>query len=445
MQAHGRCPTAFWIFVCNADDAVAEEIVSGKLIQKIKSGSLKKLRIQQFFCICAAILLSVSWSVMQRSESDVTESGLLREGYGGHEQNYQLEVEGLEDAEKKTLVTIPVSPRKYSKEEAETAFYELAEELPSEILGDNENLANVVSDLKLPGNVPERGIRITWYPEDPDLLSFEGTVENKNLTEPQKTRLRAVMTDGVYSGTFVYDLTVKPRILEGRDALLAAFLNQISDADQQQAEQAELMLPAEFSGRKLRYRKQVGYEGVLLLLLGVLASLLLGLRAHTEEQEMKKKRREELLLDYSEFVSKFIVYLGAGLTLRNAWQKIVGHYLEARKTGSMQKRCVYEEMLTTLRDMEKGIPESGAYQAFGRRCGLQPYIKFCTLLEQNRKNGGRNLKTQLTAEMDTAFEERKNSARRRGEEAGTKLLLPLFMMLIIVMAVVVLPAMLSMG
>ena len=411
----------------------------------MKRGPLTKLRIQQLFCICAAILLSGAWTITQRMESDVTGSGLLREGYGGNELEYQLEVEGLEDAKKKTPVTVQVSPRKYTEKEAEAVFYELAEELPSEILGENESLLNVVSDLSLPKRSSERGIRITWYPEDPDLISFEGTVENQSLSEPRKTALKAVMTDGVYTGTFVFEVTVKPRVTEGREGLLTAFQSRLSDEDRKQAEQAELKLPAEFSGKKLRYHKQIGHEGVLLLLLGLLTSLLLGLRAGTEEREMKKRRREELLLDYSEFVSKFIVYLGAGLTIRNAWQKIAEHYLEARKQGIMGKRCVYEEMLTTLWDMEKGIPESGAYQAFGRRCGLQPYIKFCTLLEQNRKNGGRTLKPQLTVEMDTAFEERKNAARRRGEEAGTKLLLPLFMMLIIVMVIVILPAMLSMG
>lgn len=411
----------------------------------MKLEPLKKLRMQQLLCLAAAVLLSGAWTFMQHVESDVTKTGLLREGYGGHERDYQLEVQGLEETDKKTVVTVQVSPQKYTKEEAEAAFYELAEALPSEILLNNQNLENVVSNLKLPGNVPERGIRITWYPEDPDLISFDGTVENEALSEPQKTSLKAVMTDGLHHGTFVYDLTVKPRVMEEREALLAAFRSKLSDADAQQAEQAVLQLPDEFLGRKLSYYRQSGNEGVLLLLLGFLASMLLGLRARTEEQKIKKKRKEELLLDYSEFVSKFIVYLGAGLTVRNAWQKISEHYLEARKQGIMKKRCVYEEMLTALRDIEKGVSEANAYQAFGRRCGLQPYIKFCALLEQNRKNGGRNLKSQLTAEMDTAFEERKNAARRRGEEAGTKLLLPLFIMLIIVMTIVILPAMLSMG
>ncbi len=45
--------------------------------------------------------------------------------------------------------------------------------------------------------------------------------------------------------------------------------------------------------------------------------------------------------------------------------------------------------------------------------------------------------------MISAFEQRKNMAKRLGEEAGTKLLFPLFLMLGVVMAMIVLPAFLS--
>ena len=45
--------------------------------------------------------------------------------------------------------------------------------------------------------------------------------------------------------------------------------------------------------------------------------------------------------------------------------------------------------------------------------------------------------------MTLAWEERKNLARRLGEEAGTRLLLPLFLMLLVVMIVMVVPAFFS--
>jgi len=49
----------------------------------------------------------------------------------------------------------------------------------------------------------------------------------------------------------------------------------------------------------------------------------------------------------------------------------------------------------------------------------------------------------LEKESLEAFEERKNMAKRLGEEAGIKLLAPMAIMLIIVMIIVIVPAMLS--
>ncbi len=46
----------------------------------------------------------------------------------------------------------------------------------------------------------------------------------------------------------------------------------------------------------------------------------------------------------------------------------------------------------------------------------------------------------LELEMNDAFEQRKTTAKRLGEEAGTKLLLPLFLLLGIVMVIVIVPA-----
>ena len=48
------------------------------------------------------------------------------------------------------------------------------------------------------------------------------------------------------------------------------------------------------------------------------------------------------------------------------------------------------------------------------------YIKLGGLLEQNRKNGSKNLRDVLKLEMADAFELRKHQARRLGEGAGDK-------------------------
>ena len=68
-----------------------------------------------------------------------------------------------------------------------------------------------------------------------------------------------------------------------------------------------------------------------------------------------------------------------------------------------------------------------------------------SFLSQNLKKGTRGLTELLSLEAIHAFEERKARARRKGEEAGKKLLAPMVMMLGIVLIIVVVPAFWSMG
>ena len=49
----------------------------------------------------------------------------------------------------------------------------------------------------------------------------------------------------------------------------------------------------------------------------------------------------------------------------------------------------------------------------------------------------------MLLEAADAFEQRKNTARRLGEEAGTKLMLPLMLSLMTVMMIVAIPAMMN--
>ena len=148
-------------------------------------------------------------------------------------------------------------------------------------------------------------------------------------------------------------------------------------------------------------------------------------------------RRRELLLDYPEIVNKLALYMGAGMTIRNAFLKMGGDY---KKQKEERRRYVYEEILMTCHELQGGRSETEAYDHFGKRCQVQPYIRLSALLSQNIRKGSNDLLKMLRQEADNAFAERKNLAKKLGEEAGTKLLLPMMMMLCVVMVIIMIPA-----
>lgn len=146
--------------------------------------------------------------------------------------------------------------------------------------------------------------------------------------------------------------------------------------------------------------------------------------------------------DYPEIVAKLSLLVGAGMTVRMAWEKIVVDYRVRQKSGS-KKRYAYEFMSEGLNMLKSGKPQIYVYEEFGMKCGIKEYMKFSSLIVQNIKKGTKELALLLTLEAKDAFKERKNMAKKYGEEAGTKLLLPMIIMLIVVMAIIMVPALMS--
>lgn len=147
-------------------------------------------------------------------------------------------------------------------------------------------------------------------------------------------------------------------------------------------------------------------------------------------------------LDYPEIVSRLSLYMGAGISTRKAWERIVDHY-EKKELSDKERHVAYEEMRITLHEMQSGIAESLAYERFGTRCRMPSYLKLGTLLSQNLRKGTKNLADLLKEESGEAFENRKALAKKIGEECESRLLLPMLMMLLTVLIIIMYPAVVS--
>ena len=155
-----------------------------------------------------------------------------------------------------------------------------------------------------------------------------------------------------------------------------------------------------------------------------------------------EERSNQLLSDYPQVVSQLVLYLGAGMTMRNIFEKLADNYMRDRKDGG-ELHFVYEEITRTVREMAAGMSEACAYESFGLRCGGQQYTRLGTLLSQNLRRGNSELLNLLEEESKKAFSDRLDKIRKAGEEAGTKLLLPMVMMLLVVMVIIMIPAYMS--
>ena len=402
-----------------------------------------KLDKRQVICVSLGIILALVVTFVEKQDTVLTKgNGLERNTYGQGETQQEILVEGL--LAKKVPLAVRIGERRYTKEQAADAIHMAAEELSAQIAGGNESLEQVQSRLELVTWLDKYGISVRWQPDDTELISASGEVFNSGWQEKgRETFLTATLKAGEYAKDYIYRANVLPPGRTQEEKELAAFENFLMEKEEEQKYSEVFILPEEFEGKTLTYSADRGRSSLMFPLLGILAAILLPLKDRQREQEAKKKRECQMMMDYSEILSRLVVFLGAGLPVRKAWAKIVEDYRRTEEKAG--KRAAYEEMAAAYYLMQRGVPEIQAYSEFGNRCRVLPYRKLAGILEQNVKNGSKSLTPVLEAEMEAAFEQRKNLARRLGEEASTKLLLPLFMMLLIVMVMITVPAFLAFG
>lgn len=403
---------------------------------------------QQAVCVAAGIGLYAAMTIASGVKGGVISDagGLKRAGPGQGETTYEIEVSGLdkEEEHRKVPVRIPVSERRYSEKEAKELFERLKPQLGKEMLGENESLAAIRTNLSLKTSLDDYGVKLRWEADNPELVDSLGSVHNeKTRVKGEPAVLRARASDGSHEHTYEFHLTVYPPFLTPEEIAAEEFLTWAEKEDLKQQTEDYFKLPSVYYGQKLNYYLPKDGSYRLFPVLGLLMAVLLHIKKGVDKQNQAKKREQQLLFDYSEVVSKLVVYIGAGLTVRGAFERIAAGYEAGIQGGRRDMRPAYEEMLKTVTQLGSGVSEGRAFGEFGRRCGLQPYLKLSTLLEQSQKNGSRQLRQALELEMVSAFEQRKNLAKKLGEEAGTKLLLPLLFMLGVVMVMIVVPAFLS--
>ena len=348
----------------------------------------------------------------------------------------KIEVEGLLEGSQK--IEIPVSKRVYSNEEVKEAMKKGMDEILKILPGENTSLQDITTDLNPVSELSDLGLGIKWDFGDGDIIDIQGKVDNENLSESVDIDIGVTLSYESYEESYVIPARVMPKPLTADESLIKRFKEYISVADKKSAGESGFYLPESFEGKKLVYHLEDGINFHLIWIMGIIVAILLYLREKNNDRQKLEKKKRELLKDYPDIVSKLIVFIGAGLSVRQSWEGIVKDYESENK----EKRYAYEEMAKSLARLKTGTQENVVYKEFGRSCLLRQYMKLASLLEQNRKSGISTLSTLLGMESQSAWEERLNLAKREGEELNTKLLLPLFMMLLIVMMMIIVPALL---
>lgn len=413
-----------------------------KYLKEIKKNPIYiKLGFIILVSMAAAFLLYVADST-QNIERNEEGYAILERGEGGENRTREMKVRvgGTEG-----MIDVSVEGREYTSDEIKKEFERIGENMEQYILGDNESLDEVRYDLNLVTEIPDSEIHISWETDRYDIMDAQGKKKEEMLTEEgTDIRLTATLSYGAEKEIREFYARLYAEEKSQTEEVMDRIGEEVAMSDERTRTEKYLVLPKEVDGQEVYWSYGNDTRASAMLVLGAGAAAILAVSESQKKKEAKKRAAFQMRIDYPKILSRFHLYISAGMTLRRAWFRIAQDY-ECKKGRGQRKneRPAYEEMLSAMYRMQSGAAEGECYEFFGMKCGVSSYRKFGMMLAQNVRKGTKGLARLLEREVEDAFEERKNMARKMGEEAGTKLMIPLFLMLIIVFAMVIVPAFFS--
>lgn len=382
-------------------------------------------------------------SLCSRMDSRLAEGRFLRRNEWG-EGTYYITLRADTETEKEA-VSIAVEERKLTESECKSLLKQAVSELKETMLGENPSLDAVRTDLKLVKELKGYPFSITWSSSDWNRIGGDGKINTEQVPqEGAAVFLTAVISYEDRQWEEVFGIKVMPAILTQKQAFSLQLQQLLERSDKLYQEESTVILPDEIGDQPLFWKEIKEDQSVFILLLSLAAAVLIPVSMDKELKKKEKKREQEMQTDYPEFVTTLQLYMGAGLTVKNTFLKL-GRDYKKEKDRIGKRSLLYEEILLACYLFSNGTPEEKVYQEWGKRCGEMNYRKLSFLLSAHIRQGNDRILQMLTEESVRALEERKNRARKNGEEAGTKMLLPLMLMLVEVMLLILLPAFTGFG
>ena len=367
-----------------------------------------------------------------------------KDGYTGRTKEVILE---LSDGEDKKEMNLFVTPRTYPKEEVLQLMEDTFEYLEANMKGDNKSLNHIVTNLDLSFDENKYPFLMECTSGQYSLIDNTGVVKNdkENLKKLGYTR----ETEGIevnFKIKLIYNaierekefkLVVYPEEKSELEERFSTVMEDIKKKEKTALNKKTITIPSVINGISIKRLDKKQILPIHILIFGYILCVLMLLREREQKKEERRRRLEELKKYYPWFVNEILLLLGAGMQIKNIFHSLV------KNNHFQQQNPLIEELQTACQSLDVGMSEEQVYYQLGRRLELPCYIKLMTLLEQNVKKGTKGIMNLLEQEEQNALEERKNLAKKYGEEATTKLLGPMMILLLIIMLIIMIPAFMS--
>lgn len=396
-----------------------------------------KKKVIEIAAVCVLFLVLAAF--MDKQNESVVENSISRNAVGEGEKNVELylNADGLEKDYLYELDVAEIIPTEKTAQE----YFEMArEEIDESFCSDGESVERVTKTVSMAESYVDGAVLAEWMLDDYSAIDAEGNITGEEIDESGQLITASVQLKcGEYRSLYEFSFMLYPKKLSKGQQLIKDIGTEI-DKSLSVAGDDSLILPDEVDGIKLDWTEKGEKLFLKILMLEIVCGFLFLFSMCEKKKERLKERNISMKLEYPEIVSKMAVLIGAGMTIEQSWGRISARYSEKRQKDKISKKPIYDEMILTGREISDGESSKNAYMRFAERVNLGCYQRFIRILMQSIQKGTNGLCDMLEKEADDAFKERKLLARKRGEEASTKMLLPMMLMMVIVMAIVIAPA-----
>ena len=411
--------------------------IAGVILAKRQGYALPELYTKLALAVLAMGFV-VSIVEMRGKADGITVLNRPENGEDAAEEKLEL---GMEDTWKE--ISVHVSARELTENEVRKKLKEAEEEMRETFLGENPSLDAVTKNLSIQNAYCEGDVKASWNFEPYELVDLDGKLHLEKLEKPTVVSAQCKLSCQKETQIIEFSFQVVLPEEDTEEGFAYYLERELTNADGANATSEEISLPEMVAGREVAFRPKKKHLGVEMSLFGFFVGIAVIVGTKQDKRKQEKERQEELSADYPDILSKLSLYVGAGFSVKAAFEQIARQYRADRQAGRCPAKAGYEGVLLLVNEIADGKGELEAYEGFGVRMRHKSYRKLSLILSQNLRKGGRELIMQLEKEEENAFEERKSKAKIAGEEASTKMLLPMMGLLGVVLIVLIVPALQS--
>lgn len=347
--------------------------------------------------------------------------------------NFGVEVSGIDD-EEQLKYTGQIEAKKIAEDEIQNFLNKTLDQIEKSMFREGESGDRVLTGVNIPSSLQKNPINISFSTSESGVLLENGDINFDLVKEKQLITVKLLASYEGREAERNIDITLFPKLMTEEERIRLAVKDEI-DKLLAGGENEIIEIPDEVEGHGVKVF--IPKEEITGSIAGFTLLLIICLFVGFNENNKKKikDREEELKNGYTEFVGRFVILLGAGLSVSAVWKKL--------EAGFASNKSLNEEIRLTLWETANGKTEREAYENFGRRIGGTQYAKLVSVITQSLKLGSGQLLARLEAELEAAMFERRNEAKVMGEMADTKLLMPMMLQLVLIMLIIMVPALMA--